>query len=128
MQTLYSTLAQTQRCWTRVLTGVSGAGKTSTLLFIGHMALSSGCIVFSLQGHEPLKGDVHISAQIILCRWVDATGCDFLSEVMCLLIDDRSIFDPVSIGVKDTSRLISIPIKLIANPCLVKIFTCFHPD
>ena len=135
MRRLYAELKQIEFGWTRVLTGVSGAGKSTSLLFIGHMAVSSGCIVFSLQGHEMWESKVHEWNQFILLRWMEAVGKGLLSEIKCPLNKSMSLYDLVSIGAKDSRKSISTVRDLILNlsaitvvPVVILIdqFNVFH--
>jgi hypothetical protein len=52
MKQIYQKLQRDDSPFTVLLQGASGVGKTMTLLFIGHMARKSGCIVFPIQGKD----------------------------------------------------------------------------
>jgi hypothetical protein len=123
MRQLYSELAKTDSNlgWTRVLKGASGAGKSTTLLFIGHMAILSGCIVFSLQGHAMLRPVVREWTQVILYNWVEAIGKDVLSAIKCPLAQSMSLYDLVSIGAKDSGQSIYTMRQLLLNLCVIEV-------
>ena len=52
MKRIYRKLQRDDSPFTVLLHGASGVGKTMTLLFVGHMARKSGCIVFPIQGKD----------------------------------------------------------------------------
>jgi hypothetical protein len=127
MRMLYAELARDEIGWTRNLKGASGAGKSTHLLFIGHMAVSNGCLVFSLQGHEMLRFEdktlncANVFTQAILHRWIPAVGKDVLSAIKCPLDDSKSLYDLVSIGAKDSSKSVSTLFSLISNMCRITV-------
>ena len=84
------------------------------------MAASNGYIVFSLHGHEMLRDIVHYSMHMILHRWMHVIGKDLLSQIVGPL-DERGLFDLVSIGAKDNSKSISTLRTLILNFCSIDV-------
>lgn len=68
----YSEMSKEAGRQTYVFKGASGVRKTTALLFIGHMARRSGCLVFPIRGHE-MRGPSFpwLVASVLLFRWME---------------------------------------------------------
>jgi len=67
-----------------LLQGPSGVGKTTTLLYIGHLARSMGYLVFPVQALEFVNQVIPMSMLIknFLSSWIDAVGKDNVKEFL----------------------------------------------
>ena len=68
---------------TRLLQGPTGIGKTTTLLYLGHVARTKGYLVFPLQARNFVNQTAPMSCLIhqFLLSWIDAVGEDQLRQV-----------------------------------------------
>jgi flagellar biosynthesis GTPase FlhF len=79
MTTLFQELEDSihrNRKYKSLLQGPSGVGKTTTLLYIGHMARTKGYVVFPIQARDFVNQAEPMSDLIrqFLLDWIDAVG------------------------------------------------------
>jgi Mitochondrial ribosomal death-associated protein 3 len=74
---------QRNRKYKSLLQGPSGVGKTTTLLYIGHMARAKGYVVFPIQARDFVNETQPLSGLIsdFLLNWIDAEGETKLKEI-----------------------------------------------
>jgi len=87
MVTLYEELhaaIKRKRGHKRLLQGPSGVGKTTTLLYIGHLARSMGYLVFPVQARDFVDQAIPMSMLIteFLSSWIDAVGEDIVKDIV----------------------------------------------
>jgi flagellar biosynthesis GTPase FlhF len=85
MRTLYEELhaaIEHEEGHTSLLQGPSGVGKTTTLLYIGHMARAKGYLVFPIQARDFVHQAESMSVLIqkFLRKWFRAVGQDIVKE------------------------------------------------
>ena len=81
---------------TSLLQGPSGIGKTTTMLFIGHMARTNGYVVFPIQARDFVNQPDPMTMLIrqFLCNWRDAEGETKLKQIIpCLYVQYATLWD-----------------------------------
>jgi hypothetical protein len=86
MTTLFGELEdsiQRNQKYKSLLQGPCGIGKTTTLLYLGHMARAKGYVVFPIQARYFVNQARSMSSllQGYLTKWIDATGENIVKEI-----------------------------------------------
>ena len=124
---------------TTLLLGPSGVGKTTTLLYIGHMARKKGYLVFPVQARDFVNqarpmGDV---IRLFLFTWIEAVGKDILKAIPARLRpsykslyeiakptgDERDIINSFILLVQELQVCVAKPVVF-----LISHFNAFHQD
>lgn len=116
MKQIYEKLQKDKCPFKELLHGASGVGKTITLLFIGHMARKSGCIVFPIQASGFVNQEIPLSRIVdnFLSYWSRAVGDHLLGEIRCQKNKLFSnLLDLVNHGLSDETNSIPCFLNLV---------------
>lgn len=106
MTTLYRELEdsmQRNQSYKTLLQGPNGVGKTTTLLYIGHMARAKGYLVFPIQASFFVNQGKPMSSQItqFLLNWRNAEGEAKLKEIPCIHQQRETLWDLLNQNYQD---------------------------
>ncbi len=115
MKTIYQELQTSTRRFKLVLHGASGVGKTMTLLFVGHMARKSGCLVFPNQAGSFVDQARPLSEIVgrFLRSWRNAVGDQLLSQLPCQISSFRNLLELLKNALSPQSNVISCFLMLV---------------
>lgn len=142
MTTLFQKLEraiQRNRMCKRLLQGPSGVGKSSTLIYIGHMARMKGYVVFPVQASEFVNqgSPMYVVIRKFLLTWIEAVGKETLKSIPARLYptyaslyeianqsgDERAIVNAFAQVVDELLMCITKPVVFLVDQC-----NAFHED
>jgi hypothetical protein len=108
MKKIYRELQKNDSPFTVLLHGASGVGKTMTLMFVGHMARKSGCLVFPIQAKKFVNQERPLSCVVrsFLLFWSNAVGEKLLKKLRCTWTSFANLFDLIKDGLSDMKKTI----------------------
>ena len=106
MKGIYKRVSRDLLPFTKVLTGPSGIGKTSTLVVIGHLVRKSGGLVFPLQARDLMTcHSVPRWVDSFLKRWKRASGNAILESTIIKETQNLSLLALVNSCIQDNDQV-----------------------